>query len=58
MNILIGMVNLSNVHREFKGRKIEGICAEVSGENELTLHLVADNDSDQSTIFKMRVKVD
>jgi hypothetical protein len=58
MNTLNGMTNLSDVHRDFKGQKIEGICAEVSGENELIRHLVADNDSDESKVFKVRMKID
>ena len=35
----------------FQGAKIEGICAESLGENDLILHLVSDNDSGVSKIL-------
>ncbi|MEJ1238030.1 hypothetical protein WBG78_07875 [Chryseolinea sp. T2] len=56
MNKLTTMVNLSDVHPDFKGQKIEGVCAEASEDDKLLLHLVADNDSGGTKIFKVVVK--
>ena len=38
MNKLTTMVNLSDVHADFKGQKIEGVCTDVSEEDKVLLH--------------------
>ena len=47
-------IKLSDIHPEFSRQKIESVCAEKPGTDELILHLVADNDNGKSRIFKMR----
>ena len=53
---LDGMINLSEVSNEFKNQKIEGICVEQVRDNELLLHLIADNDNGESKLFKIKMR--
>lgn len=46
------LMNLSTIHKDFRGEKIESVCVE-SAEKEIILHLVADNDDGTSTLFKV-----
>ena len=50
---LDGMINLSDVSKEFKNEKIEGIAVERANGNELLLHLISDNDNGESKLFKV-----
>ena len=52
-----GLINLSDVSDAFKGEKIEGICIECLVGNELTIHLISDNDQGQSKLFKIRMTI-
>jgi hypothetical protein len=49
--------NLSEVSPKFNGHKIEGMCIENKSGNSYTINLVSDNDNDESTIFKIRIKI-
>ena len=47
------LVELSDV---FVKQKIEGICIEESNENYFIINLVSDNDNEESSIFKIKLK--
>ena len=49
--------NLSEVSSKFIGHKIEGMCIENKSGNSYTINLVSDNDNDESTIFKIVIKI-
>ena len=53
---LDGMINLSDASNEFKNQKIEGICVERVGDDELLLHLISDNDNGETKLFKALLK--
>lgn len=53
--MLDGLLNLSASHPSFAGEKIEGICMEKEEDQALILHLVADNDTGESTLFRLRL---
>lgn len=46
-------INLTESHPSFQGKKIESICLESAVDNVLTIHLCADNDDGESTLFKI-----
>lgn len=50
------LLNLSAVHPDFKGEKIESVCVE-SFHDGLVLHLAADNDDGSSTLFKVSLRL-
>ncbi|SEW51101.1 DUF6929 family protein [Chitinophaga arvensicola] len=50
-----GLLNLTATDPAFKGEKIEGICVESIQDNQLTLHLVSDNDAGSSRLFKVNL---
>ena len=50
------LINLGEVHELFKGFKIESACIQSEKTNNLKLHLVADNDTGKSYLFKLRLK--
>jgi hypothetical protein len=52
---LDGMINLSDVSKEFNGEKIEGICVESFTNESSILHLVSDNDNGESRLFKINM---
>jgi hypothetical protein len=49
------LINLSEVNEKFKGNKIESVCIQRDKENNLKLHLVADNDIGDSFLFKIKL---
>ena len=51
------LINLSEVHVDFRNEKIEGLCVEVAQENTLILHLISDNDNGESKLFKVKLKL-
>jgi hypothetical protein len=51
------MINLADVHPQFKGQKVESVCMEFLNGTEMLLHLAADNDNGQSTLFKVKLKL-
>jgi hypothetical protein len=53
---LDGMINLSDANNEFKNQKMEGICVERVGDDELLLHLISDNDNGETKLFKTLLK--
>ena len=54
---LDGIVKLSDTDAVFKKQKIEGICVESETKNELVIHLVSDNDSGDSRLFKLKLNL-
>ncbi|WP_127125028.1 DUF6929 family protein [Pseudoflavitalea rhizosphaerae] len=50
------LINLGEVHELFKGFKIESVCIQSEKSNRMKLHLVADNDTGKSYLFKVRLK--
>ncbi len=52
-----GLLQLSAFAPEFKGQKIEGVCAEIVKDNRYRLYLVADNDNGKSGIFKVDLRL-
>lgn len=48
------LINLSKNNQQFNKQKIESVCVQEVQGNALILHLVADNDNGETTIFKMR----
>ncbi|WEK34668.1 MAG: hypothetical protein P0Y53_19450 [Candidatus Pseudobacter hemicellulosilyticus] len=50
------LLNLSDTHELFKGFKVQSVCIQSEKTNRLKLHLVADNDTNRSYLFKVRVK--
>jgi hypothetical protein len=51
------MIDLPANIKDFVREKIEGICVEAVHGNELTIHLVSDNDGGESKLFKLKVTV-
>lgn len=49
-------INLTGVNELFKGHKIESVCMQADNERKLKLHLVADDDNGESSLFKIRLK--
>lgn len=49
------MINLRTINDEFEKEKIEGLCVEAVNGNEFTIHLISDNDSGESKLFKVKV---
>jgi hypothetical protein len=49
-------INLTQSHPSFQGKKIESICLESAIGNLLTIHLCADNDDGESTLFKITLE--
>jgi len=49
------IINLSDIHGDFKNVKIEGICVEQAKRNALILHLISDNDQGESKLFKVKM---
>jgi hypothetical protein len=49
------LFNLHTVHKTFVQQKIEGICVELIQDNELVMHLIADDDKGHSKMFKIRL---
>lgn len=50
-----GIINLSEVDLSFAKEKIEGICVETVSADDITLHLIADNDLGESRLFKVKI---
>ncbi len=48
-----GFINLSEVHTAFRGQKIESVCLQNTRAGTMILHLAADNDNGESTLFKI-----
>ena len=48
-----GLVNLLEIHPVFKKQKMESVCVEEASSGKMILHLVADNDNGQSSLFKI-----
>jgi hypothetical protein len=53
--LLDGLVSMAEVDPIFKSEKIEGICVESLTGSEMTLHLISDNDSGESRLFKIKM---
>lgn len=53
-----GIINLSDVDPSFTKEKIEGICVEAVSADDMTIHLIADNDAGESRLFKLKVPLD
>ncbi len=51
------LINLSGVLKLKGDNKIESVTAEQATKSELILHLAADNDNGESTLFKIRWKL-
>lgn len=51
------MIDLPANIKDFVHEKIEGVCVEAVHGNELTIHLVSDNDGGESKLFKVKVTV-
>lgn len=52
-----GLINLSKKDRLFKKQKIESVCVEKVEGNDMTLHLVADNDNGETKLFKLKISL-
>jgi hypothetical protein len=50
-----GMISLALADKEFSKEKIEGICVESVNGNELIIHLLSDNDTGESKLFKAKM---
>ena len=50
------LINLSEADENFKNYKIESVCIQSEKSNRMRLHLVADNDTGESFLFKLRLK--
>jgi hypothetical protein len=55
--LLDGMISLVDVDPAFKNEKIEGICVESVSDSEIILHLISDNDSGESRLFKIKMSL-
>ena len=51
------MINLSSVGKDLKKQKIESVCVENISGNKVILHLAADNDNGESTLFKNETEI-
>ena len=52
-----GILPLSQFHQSFAKKKVESLCIQRDKYNRLKLHLVADNDTGVTYLFKIRLKV-
>ncbi len=52
-----GIVPLSQFHQSFTKKKVESLCIQRDKTSKLKLHLVADNDTGVTHLFKIRLKV-
>ncbi|MEJ7912080.1 MAG: hypothetical protein WKF70_02910 [Chitinophagaceae bacterium] len=52
-----GFINLSAVHEAFRTQKIESVCLEKMDSGTMILHLAADNDNGESTLFKVALRL-
>ena len=50
------LINLSEADEKFKNYKIESVCIQSEKRNRMRLHLVADNDTGESFLFRLRLK--
>lgn len=48
--------NLAKVNKKFTGHKIESVCIQADKGRRLKLHVVSDNDTGDSYLFKLRIK--
>lgn len=55
--LLDELINLSDVNSCFKNEKVEGICVESVGSDDLLIHLVSDNDKGESRLFKIKMSL-
>jgi len=51
------IIKLSTISNSFVKQKVESVCVQAVEGNELTLHLVSDNDDGASGLFKLRLKL-
>lgn len=50
------LINLSEAEKAFRGYKIESVCIQSEKSGRAKIHLVADNDTGVSYLFKVRIK--
>ena len=51
------LINLTTIHEDFKGEKIEGLCVTAMNEQEVLIDLISDNDNGQSKLFKVSLSI-
>lgn len=47
------LVNLTGIDPSFRLQKVESVCVEEAGPQKMIIHLAADNDNGQSSLFKL-----
>lgn len=55
--VVEGTICLPYIHPEFQREKIEGLCVEKIEDNAMIIHLISDNDTGESKLFKVRMPV-
>jgi hypothetical protein len=50
------LIDLPGTHKEFKGHKVESVCIQSERTRSIKMHIVADDDSGESFLFKVRLR--
>lgn len=50
------LIDLPGTHEEFKGHKVESVCIQSERNRSIKMHIVADDDSGESFLFKVRLR--
>ena len=49
------LIDLPGTHKEFKGHKVESVCIQSERNRSIKMHMVADNDTGETFLFKVRL---
>lgn len=50
------LIDLPGTHSEFKGHKVESVCIQSERNRSIKMHMVADDDTGESFLFKVRLR--
>jgi len=50
------LIDLPGTHKEFRGHKVESVCIQSEKNRSIKMHMVADNDTGESFLFKVRLR--
>ncbi|MBS1609991.1 MAG: hypothetical protein JSS70_14765 [Bacteroidetes bacterium] len=50
------LIDLPGTYKEFKGHKVESVCIQSERTRSIKMHIVADDDSGESFLFKVRLR--
>jgi len=50
------LIDLPGTHKEFEGHKVESVCIQSERTRSIKMHVIADDDSGESFLFKVRLR--